>query len=288
MLEASIITSNGFVGQSTDNVAIFTFTPVIQISTESGRIEIETPVWASQYTRKKIVENSYPMSEEACTSDQFTSLTQTVSDAIITIDYEGYNGEQYDIVTLNCPGWSNPIVPDIIDGYQIRVYDLNLDLTNEITNFIHDASHLEATLIGGASHLLGNSYNSELTDLTLILRSEVPISSTDGCYVQYNFPAEFGLSQFDINKIEAYGMFVDSNGNRTTSAFSHNIDDPTEEKKWIAVEGCRFDPVEKTTEQLKDFSQNLFVVKFFNIMNPWIVADTSEFEIEIFYKWEDD
>ena len=163
-----------------------------------------------------------------------------------------------------------------------------MDLTNEIQNFSHDASSLEATLIGGASHLLSNSYNAELTNLTLILRALVPISSTDGCYVQYNFPPEFGLSQFDVNDIEAYGMFVDPEGNKITSAFATNIDDPTEEKKWIAIEGCRFDPVEKTDDELENFAQNLFVVRFNNIINPWIVADTSEFEIEIFYKWEDD
>lgn len=81
-------------------------------------------------------------------------------------------------------------------------------------------------------------------------------------------------------------MFVDANGNKTTSAFKHNLDDPAEEKKWIAVSGCNFDPINKTTEQLANFAQNLFVVKFNNVTNPWVVADTSEFEIEVFNKWD--
>ena len=117
----------------------------------------------------------------------------------------------------------------IIEGYQIRLYDLNLDLTNEITNFSHDATHLEATLIGTASHFLSNSANGEPTDLTLILKSIIPINSTGGCYVQYNFPPEFGLSKFDIDNIEASGMFVDAEGNKKTSGFKHNLNETDEE-----------------------------------------------------------
>ena len=49
-------------------------------------------------------------------------------------------------------------------------------------------------------------------------------------------------------------MFVDPEGNKITSAFATNIDDPTEEKKWIAIEGCRFDPVEKTEDELENFA----------------------------------
>ena len=117
-----------------------------------------------------------------------------MTDAVITLAYEGYLGLENDLITITCPGWKNPIVPDVIEGYKVRLFDLNLDLTNEITNFSHDATHLEATLIGTASHFLTNSANGEPTDLTLILRTVVPVSSTGGCYVQYNFPPEIGLS----------------------------------------------------------------------------------------------
>ena len=45
--QASITTTNEFVGDSTDNNATFTFTPITPISAVSGRIEIKTPIWAS-------------------------------------------------------------------------------------------------------------------------------------------------------------------------------------------------------------------------------------------------
>ena len=90
MEEASITTSNGFVGESTDNVATFTFTPITPISSVSGKIEIETPVWASQYLRKKF-DISYAVGDD-CTSEQFTLMTQTVTDAVISLNYEGYLG----------------------------------------------------------------------------------------------------------------------------------------------------------------------------------------------------
>ena len=49
-------------------------------------------------------------------------------------------------------------------------------------------------------------------------------------------------------------MFVDAEGNKKTSGFKHNLNETDEEQKWIAVSGCNFDPLNKTTDQLANFA----------------------------------
>ena len=89
--QASITTTNEFVGDSTDNNATFTFKPITPISVVSGRIEIKTPIWASQYLRKQIIV-SYAMSDLSCISENFSKMSQKVSDGTITLEYEEYLG----------------------------------------------------------------------------------------------------------------------------------------------------------------------------------------------------
>ena len=80
-------------------------------------------------------------------------------------------------------------------------------------------------------------------------------------------------------------MFVDAEGNSQKAIYKHNLEDEAEEQKWVAVEGCAFDPEGKTDEILKNFEQNLFNVTFYNLMNPWEIIDTSELKIEVFSEW---
>ena len=47
--QASIKTTGEYVSQSEGNEAIFTFTPIAPLSTETGVIELEVPIWSSQY-----------------------------------------------------------------------------------------------------------------------------------------------------------------------------------------------------------------------------------------------
>ena len=66
-------------------------------------------------------------------------------------------------------------------------------------------------------------------------------------------------------------MFVDETGavRKFNETFMmHNIDDDTQTEKWVALRGCEFNPNERTEEELKNFRQNIFSVKFSGIKNP--------------------
>lgn len=80
-------------------------------------------------------------------------------------------------------------------------------------------------------------------------------------------------------------MFVDSEGKAQSTIYKHNFEDDLEEQKWVAIEGCAFDPNNKTGEELKNFEQNVFKVTFYNLTNPWEIIDTSELKIEVFSTW---
>ena len=54
------------------------------------------------------------------------------------------------------------------------------------------------------------------------------------------------------------------------------------EEKWIVLFGCNFDPKGKSEEQIVNFKQNYFEVTLNNLINPWVVKDTSEIRIEVF------
>jgi hypothetical protein len=68
------------------------------------------------------------------------------------------------------------------------------------------------------------------------------IESTGVCYVGFYLSNAIGFESFNPDNIEATGMFVDADGNPTTSVFKHNLDDATSETKWIIIQGCNFDP----------------------------------------------
>ena len=67
MEEGSHTTSDLYVGRTTDNVATFTFTPIAPISAETGRFEIESPVWVKQYQDGQVA-NLYPFGAVSCTA----------------------------------------------------------------------------------------------------------------------------------------------------------------------------------------------------------------------------
>ena len=112
--------------------------------------------------------------------------------------------------------------------------------------------------------------------------SETPINSTNGCFVNYTFPKEFDLSKFDATNIEATGMFVDAQGNPQKTINQHNFNDLNQKLYWVVVQGCQFDPENRSDETLKNFEQNVFNVTFFNLINPWSIINTNELKIEVF------
>lgn len=61
-----------------------------------------------------------------------------------------------------------------------------------------------------------------------------------------------------------------------------------EEKLWIAIPGCSFDPTDKTDAELENFTQDLFEITFLNIGNPQEEEDTSNFTIQIFKSWDEE
>ena len=49
--------------------------------------------------------------------------------------------------------------------------------------------------------------------------------------------------------------------------------------------GCNFNPKGKSEGQMANFRQNYFEVTLNNLVNPWVVKDTSEIKIEVFNRW---
>ena len=113
----------------------------------------------------------------------------------------------------------------------MRLYDLNSDLTNELSSLSLDATSLEPEILqaNSISFALSNSSNGDATNLTVSFTSETPISPSNGCFVKYSFPPEFDLSIFDTENVEATGMFVDAEGKAQSSIFKHNFEDEAEE-----------------------------------------------------------
>ena len=63
------------------------------------------------------------------------------------ITYEGYLGESSEAVLFSCPDWLNPILPEVEEGYFVRVFDLNDDLTNQASFFLNATSLQPYTLV---------------------------------------------------------------------------------------------------------------------------------------------
>ena len=156
-----------------------------------------------------------------------------------------------------------------------------------MTNLSIDGSSLlaETLSLDSINHSVTNKANGELNDLTVSFESLTPINSMGFCYVKYTLPPEYNLTKFDTDDIVASGMFVDGNGKPVTSVSEHNFEDESDPEKWVIIFGCNFDPEEKTSEELSNFKQNFFEVSFNNVINPWLIKDTSEMKIEVFKKW---
>ena len=66
-------------------------------------------------------------------------------------------------------------------------------------------------------------------------------------------------------------MFVDAEGNVTSTFLKSNLDDITSLEKWIVVSGCNFDKRNKLDEQLVNFSQDNFTMTLSGVINQWVV-----------------
>ena len=82
-------------------------------------------------------------------------------------------------------------------------------------------------------------------------------------------------------------MLVDADGNVATSVLSSNIDEETSDKKWIVVAGCNFDLINKSEEQLVNFSQDNFTLTIPDVTNQWEVSDTGNITIEIYQAYDE-
>jgi len=126
--DASITTSATTASSFLDNVATITFIPTTAIPFASGLIEIDTPVWASLLGSDLISSvESYQISDQdfACTSDSFTSMTQSIENGKLSLSYTDLVSGQTDEVVITCTNWRNPVEPEIISGYSIKVYDID-------------------------------------------------------------------------------------------------------------------------------------------------------------------
>jgi hypothetical protein len=115
MTDTSIITTNQYVGESSDNSVNFKFTPVTPLSYEQGSFVIEAPVWATQFDSLsgEMIE-MYPfMGLEPCTARQFNELTSEVVGSILTINYTNYLEKDNEVITVTCNGFFNPITPTV-------------------------------------------------------------------------------------------------------------------------------------------------------------------------------
>ena len=64
IIGAQLQTSNPIVAQFEDNVATFTFEPALAFPFKSGKIEIETPLWASVYdSQLEVMRDLFPGEE---------------------------------------------------------------------------------------------------------------------------------------------------------------------------------------------------------------------------------
>ena len=79
------------MGRTVDNVATFTFIPIAPISSETGRFEIESPVWVKQYQDGQVA-NLYPFGDVSCITSQFESIEVSVKDATVVVEYTTYTG----------------------------------------------------------------------------------------------------------------------------------------------------------------------------------------------------
>ena len=126
--DASITTSSTIASSFLDNLATIAFIPTTAIPFASGLIEIETPVWTSLLGSDLISSvESYQIGDQdfACTSDSFTSMTQSIENGKLSLSYTDLVNGKTDEVVITCTNWRNPVEPETISGYSIKVYDID-------------------------------------------------------------------------------------------------------------------------------------------------------------------
>ena len=88
------------------------------------------------------------------------------------------------------------------------------------------------------------------------------------CYVKYTFPPEVDISGLDLNQIEGKGLFIDRSGSFKTFDSRFLVNKFNAVERWIVLQGCEFDPVGKSENQLTNFVQDYFEVTFKGLKNP--------------------
>ena len=193
MTETLITTSSQYVGETSNNSVNFTFTPVTPISYEKGSFVIEAPVWASQFDSLsgEMIEMSPLLGLEPCSASQFNTLTSEVVGSILTINYTYYLEKDNESILITCNGFFNPITPTVQEGYSIKIYNKNNYQINEALSVSFDGTSLEPSTVPAENfnHVLTNRQIGENSTLELQFSTDIPISSTEGCYVKVTFPA---------------------------------------------------------------------------------------------------
>lgn len=145
IIGAQLQTSNPTVAQFEDNVATFTFEPAFAVPFKSGKIEIETPIWASVYdSQLEAMKDLFPGEEPSlsCSSQSFEELSTSSESNFIVIDYKGLTQGQQDQIEISCAGFRNPIEPEVVSGFIIRTYDVQSNIIDESEPFSLDSSVL--------------------------------------------------------------------------------------------------------------------------------------------------
>ena len=101
-------------------------------------IEIETPTWASFYDSEVAsVQDFYSISEQNfnCSSESFTNLTTVTDQKKIILEYIGLTLGQQDEILISCVNYRNPVVPELVDGFIVRTYDIQQNLIDVSESF---------------------------------------------------------------------------------------------------------------------------------------------------------
>ena len=143
------------------------------------------------------------MGLELCTANQFNSLTSEVVGSILTINYTNYLEKDNEPITITCLGFSNPVTPTIQEGFSFKIYNKNNYQINEALSVSFDGTTLQpATVpVENFNHTSTNRQVGENSTLELQFSTDIPISSTAGCYVKVTFPAQFKMSKFNPQDI---------------------------------------------------------------------------------------
>lgn len=220
------------------------------------------PVWSSAYDPElKQVVDKYQRGAPgfSCTSPQFESLTVSESpDNTLSLLYTNMLVDMTTSpsrVVITCSGWRNPLVPTLTPGYYVRTFSSSHSLIDQTEQFSVDATGLLAPVFGQSNfeYALTSDFLDKPSNYTLTFTTDLDVTSGDGCFVKYTFPQEVDLSGLHPEFAGA-GMLVAADGD--VGAFvakGDNLRVTEELVKWIAIEGCQFDPRNAERAQLANF-----------------------------------